>query len=85
MELKVLNWIKNSGFYTNNADKIEIKAQFPIGEYLKQINPFYRHTNYRCDFLLTYTKENTDIKNIIIEYDGFKEHFVGADNINEFN
>jgi len=85
MELKVLNWIKNSDFYTSNADKIEIKAQFPIGEYLKQINPFYRHPNYRCDFLFTYADEKGDVKNIIIEYDGFKEHFVDRENINEFN
>jgi very-short-patch-repair endonuclease/phage FluMu protein Com len=64
---------------------IEIKAQFPIGEYLKQINPFYRHPNYRCDFLFTYADEKGDVKSIIIEYDGFKEHFVDTENINEFN
>jgi len=84
MEIKLLNWIKESQFYKQNAEKIEIKAQFKAGEYLKALDPTYSHPKYRTDFLMTY-KDGENIKNLIIEYDGFVEHFVDRQNVNEFN
>ena len=30
---KVLDWFKQTSFYLENKDKIEVKSQFPIGEY----------------------------------------------------
>ena len=84
MEIKLLNWIKESKFYKENSDKIEIQAQFKAGEYLKALDPTYSHPNYRTDFLMIY-RDSDEVKNLIIEYDGFVEHFVDRDNVNEFN
>lgn len=84
MEKKVLEWIKDTSFFQNNQEHIELHAQFPIGDYLKQLDQGYSHPKYRCDFLLQYTKEGKTI-NIIIEYDGFKEHFTNWDDVNELN
>jgi len=49
--------------------------QFELGKYLKQLDPYYEHPQYRVDFLLLYRTEANTEKKIIIEYDGFKEHF----------
>ena len=84
MEIKLLNWIKETKFFKENADKVEIQAQFKAGEYLKALDPSYSHPNYRTDFLMSY-KNGDESKNLIIEYDGFVEHFVDRDNVNEFN
>jgi len=75
MEAKVVEWIKNTAFFQNHSERIELKAQFSIGEYLKQLDPFYDHPAYRVDFLLLYRDGKGNQYNIIIEYDGFNEHF----------
>ena len=51
MEAKVLNWLQETQFFIDHIDDIEIKAQFPIGQYLKQIDPYYDHPTYKIDFL----------------------------------
>ena len=84
MERKVLDWISKTAFYQRNEEYIEVVPQFPIGEYLKQLDPFYSHPAYRCDFLVRYYKEQGSI-NIIIEYDGFAEHFVERQKIHSGN
>ncbi len=84
MERKVLEWIKNTAFYQNNFHKLELHTQFPVGEYLQQLDHTYRHPKYRCDFLLQYSKEGKTT-NIIIEYDGFKEHFTDLKEVNKLN
>lgn len=84
MEIKLLNWIKESSFYKENAEKLEIQAQFKAGEYLKALDPTYSHPNYRTDFLMIY-RDGEDVKNLILEYDGFVEHFIDRENVNEFN
>ena len=46
-----------------------------------------RHTSspaYRCDFLLTYFGEKDEVR-IIIEYDGFSEHFVNREKVSSHN
>ena len=75
MEAKALEWIKNTAFFQNNSNGIELKAQFPIGDYLKQLDPRYDHPAYRVDFLLLYRDGENRQHSIIIEYDGFNEHF----------
>lgn len=85
MEKKVLEWIQETLFFKENNDSIELKAQFEIGEYLKQLEPTYSHPNYVCDFLLLFTDKNKEIHKIVIEYDGFEEHFVNKENVNMFN
>ena len=75
MEAKVLEWIKNTAFFQKNSDGIALKAQFPIGEYLKQLDPYYDHPAYRVDFLFLCRDGENRQHSIIIEYDGFNEHF----------
>ena len=74
MEQKVLDWIYASEFYQLYEEELEVLPQFPIGDYLKQLDPTYKHPAYKVDFLLTYTHEQ-GIVHIVIEYDGFEYHF----------
>lgn len=80
MEAEVLSWIKTCAFYTLHKEKIDLQAQFPIGEYLKQQDPSYDHPKYKCDFLLCID----DLK-IIVEYDGYAYHFEQNDEIDQNN
>jgi hypothetical protein len=74
MENKVLDWLHASEFYQLYEEELEVLPQFPIGDYLKQLDPTYKHPAYKVDFLLTYTSEK-GIVHIVIEYDGFEYHF----------
>jgi hypothetical protein len=84
MERKVLDWISKTQFYQALHDRIEVMAQFPIGEYLKQLDPFYQHPAYRCDFLLKLHDHKSPL-NVVIEYDGFAEHFTDLDQVHSGN
>ena len=84
MERKVLEWIQQTKFYKDHTDNIELNAQFGVGDYLKSLDQNYKHPSYRTDFLMT-MKDGDDVKKLIIEYDGFVEHFVDRDKVNEFN
>ena len=83
MEQKVLDWITKTSFYQSNNDQLELFAQFPIGDYLRQLDNNYQHPAYRCDFLLRYYSDQTI--NIIVEYDGFQEHFINHNQIHVGN
>jgi len=74
MEAHLLGWLKSTSFYQRNREDIELRPQFPIGDYLRQLDPLYRHPAYRVDFLLTF-RHGERVINVVIEYDGFKEHF----------
>jgi len=80
MEKEIQKYFYQTLFYKNNKEKIEFIPQFPIGEYLKQIDKEYTHPLYKIDFLLIY-----DDQKIVIEYDGFKEHFTDSEDVNESN
>ena len=85
MEPAVLNWFYQTSFWKNNTSKLEIIPQFEIGKYLKQLDKSYEHPMYRVDFLLIVRENGRADKKIILEYDGFLEHFVdlpGIDNKN---
>ena len=58
MEKKVLGWILETPFFKSNQEKIHLAAQFPVGDYLKQLDPFYTHPSYVADFLFTYKDQN---------------------------
>jgi len=75
MEPLVLEWLKQTQFWNDNKDNAEILPQFELGKYLKQLDQTYNHPNYRVDFLLVYFDEEGNEQKIIIEYDGFLEHF----------
>lgn len=74
MERKVLDWIAKTPFFQRNSEHIEVLAQFPVGDYIRQLDPTYQPPAYRCDFLLLYQDDTRKI-DVIIEYDGFQEHF----------
>jgi len=85
MEPKVLNWFYQTSFWKENHECIAFTPQFPIGEYLKQLDNSYSRPLYVVDFLLVYKDKSNKYHNIVIEYDGFEEHFNTDENINEFN
>ena len=85
MEPEVLNWFYQTKFWQQHKDNIEFMPQFEIGKYLKQLDRTYSHPEYKVDFLLIYTDEQHKEHKIIIEYDGFLEHFKDLDTVNEFN
>ncbi len=83
-EKEVLKWIQNSDFYQKYRNDIIVQAQFPIGDYLKQLDQNYSHPKFKTDFLLSVKIEDSK-NNIIIEYDGFDYHFKKESLIDEFN
>ena len=84
MERRVLEWLEQTSFCQMNSDAIEIVPQFPVGDYLRQLDPTYRHPSWRADFLLTFSAPQ-GIARIIIEYDGFEHHFTKGRPINVGN
>lgn len=85
MEAQLLHWLKQTPFVQNNAERVEIRPQFHIGRYLKQLDPHYQHPRYRCDFLLLVQGGNGKTTPIILEYDGFREHFASVDDVTADN
>lgn len=85
MEPEVMNWFYQTEFWKKHQDQTEFVPQFELGKYLKQLDKTYNHPKYKVDFLLTYTDELHKKHKIIMEYDGFREHFQDDENINEFN
>lgn len=85
MEPEVLNWFYQTQFWKDNKDSIEFRPQFELGKYLKQLDRSYTHPEYKVDFLLIYRDEQHKEHKIIIEYDGFREHFKDIEAINSFN
>ncbi len=84
MEIQVLNWLREVPVLDELAERVEIDAQFELGAYLRQLDPNYTHPNYKVDFLIKVRGEH-ETALIIIEYDGFKEHFVHRDEVDETN
>lgn len=100
MEIKVLEWIQNTGFWARYGFTLSLRAQFPMGEYLRQLDPLYRHPNYRVDFLIQgqvvpeasrdpkgepLPDAVTETVSIVVEYDGFREHFQHRSEVDEHN
>ncbi len=85
MEPEVLNWFYQTNFWKNHSDSIEFIPQFEIGKYLKQLDPNYSHPYYKVDFLVVYKDDTLKEHNIIIEYDGFQEHFKDLEVVNSYN
>ncbi len=84
MESRVLDWLQKTPFYQVNRDNIEILPQFPIGDYLRQLDPTYQHPAWRVDFLVTYVTSK-GIARIVVEYDGFDHHFQKGKQVNVGN
>ena len=84
MELRVLNWLREIPLFNELGERVEIDAQFELGAYLRQLDSSYTHPNYKVDFLIKVRGER-EIAQIVIEYDGFKEHFDDLDEVDEAN
>src|SRR5690606_15112492 len=74
MEAKVLDWLQKTPFVQSHGDAIEILPQFPVGDYLRQLDPTYQHPAWRVDFLVTVQTDRGALQ-IVVEYDGFEHHF----------
>ncbi len=85
MEPYVLHWFYQTDFWCKNKQRIDFFPQFELGRYLKQLDKRYNHPEYKVDFLLMYLDESGKNHKIIIEYDGFHEHFRNCGGINELN
>ena len=83
-ESELYNLIKQTLFYKENESRIEIKPQFPIGKYIKQQDRYAQMPDYVSDFLFIYNGEE-QTKMIILEYDGYENHFEDSEFINKFN
>jgi very-short-patch-repair endonuclease len=84
MERRVLDWLQKTPFYQSHADAVDILPQFPIGEYLRQLDPTYKHPSWRVDFLVTVTMPKGYAR-VVIEYDGFEHHFAKGKHVNVGN
>ncbi|MDA8242184.1 MAG: AAA domain-containing protein [Nitrospiraceae bacterium] len=85
MEPYVLHWLYQTEFWNKNKQRADLFPQFALGKYLKQLEKSYHHPEYKVDFLLIYTDVPGTEHKIIIEYDGFHEHFKNIEGINELN
>lgn len=74
MEAKILDWLQKTPFVQAHGDAVEIIPQFPVGDYLRQLDPTYQHPAWRVDFLVT-VQTNRGALQIVVEYDGFEHHF----------
>ncbi len=74
MERKVLHWLTQVPVIQEFGECCEIVAQFELGKYLRQLDPSYRHPDYRVDFLVRVT-DGDRVHQLVIEYDGFEFHF----------
>ncbi len=84
MEAKVLDWLQNTAFIQSLGEEVEILPQFPIGDYLRQLDPTYRHPAWRVDFLVT-VQTSKGAVHIVVEYDGLEYHFQPGREINVGN
>ena len=84
MEARVRNWLFQTHFVQKLGELVEIDPQFELGRYLRQIDPTYKHPAYRVDFLIRVHSPQGTI-NIVLEYDGFKEHFTNLDKVDATN
>lgn len=84
MERKVLGWLQQLPILDELSEQVELDAQFELGAYLRQIDPTYSYPKYKVDFLLKIAGQRKSMQ-IIIEYDGFKEHFTDQGQVHEHN
>lgn len=85
MEQLVLTWFYQTEFWNENKETAEINPQFEVGKYLRQLDQRYMYPEYRVDFLLVYTDVDGIEHKVVIEYDGFQEHFEKTGRISKNN
>ena len=74
MEQKVVHWLGQVPIIRDLGGDCEVIAQFELGKYLRQLDPSYRHPDYRVDFLVRVSIDGRQHQ-LVLEYDGFEFHF----------
>jgi hypothetical protein len=74
MERKVVHWLSQVPIIRDLGSDCEVVAQFELGKYLRQLDPSYRHPDYRVDFLIRVSIDGGQHQ-LVLEYDGFEFHF----------
>lgn len=74
MEQKVVHWLSQVPIIRDLGGDCEVIAQFELGRYLRQLDPSYRHPDYRVDFLIRVKLDGRQHQ-LVLEYDGFEFHF----------
>jgi hypothetical protein len=74
MERKLIHWLGQVPIIRDLGSDCEVIAQFELGRYLKQLDPSYRHPDYRVDFLIRVSIDGGQ-RQLVLEYDGFEFHF----------
>jgi very-short-patch-repair endonuclease len=85
MEKELLHWLASTALFQMHRDSLELIPQFPIGEYLRQLDPTYVHPAWRVDFLLRVPTTDGRTVQIVIEYDGFEHHFRNRESVHVGN
>ncbi len=80
MEKKIQEYFFDTQFYKDNHWDLELIPQFNLWAYLKQLDRTYNHPAYKVDFLVIFNEDK-----LVIEYDGFKEHFGDLSNVTAEN
>lgn len=84
MEPKVLQYISQTAFYRDNESRITILPGFPMGDMLRQLDPYARVPRYKVDFLVVFKHDDNSVSRVVIEYDGAEYHFTDQEFLNEF-
>ena len=68
-DYSILKQLSQTDFYKEHKDSLKIIPNFDLSSYLKQLDPYYNHPNYKQDFFIVYTNEKWKETKIIFEYD----------------
>src|SRR5262249_34990218 len=74
MERKGGHWLSQVPLIRELGRACEVRAQFELGKYLKQLDASYDHPEYRVDFLIK-VSNGAQQRQLVLEYDGFEFHF----------
>ena len=84
MEAHLLGWLNSDIIRPVQSRRYRATTAVSDRRLPEQPDPLYRHPAYRVDFLLTF-RHGERVINVVIEYDGFKEHFTKRDQVDEAN
>ena len=65
----ILKLLSQTDFYHEHKDVLKVIPNFDLGSYLKQLDPYYNHPEFKQDFFIVYTNEKWKETKIIFEYD----------------
>jgi hypothetical protein len=84
MERQILQYISQTSFYREHEQYLEVMPQFPIGQLIRQLDPYAEVPRYVSDFLIVFNEVDVKPLRAIVEYDGIESHFDDAELVNAF-